>query len=144
MKPALYLYSHTDRHPLFLEKWQAVAEAALPLCLEAAKSPDAPLCELEEVEISFVTDESIAIVHGDFMDDPTPTDVITFHHGEIVISLDTAQRQAVEHGEAYERETALYVIHGLLHLAGWEDDEPEKREAMHAVQARVLERCWGE
>ena len=142
-KPKLRLYNH---HPKAkgapLPLWRRVAKHALPLVKAETTSADAPLLQVEEVEISFVTDEAIATVHGEFMDDPTPTDVITFHHGEILISLDTAKRQAAEHSQPWEKETALYVIHGLLHLAGWDDREEEERKRMHAVQERILGEVW--
>lgn len=136
--PLVELYDHQEAQPAPLELWQHQAERAMPHVQAAATSPDAPLLSLDLVEISFVSDEAIAQVHGDFMSDPTPTDVITFHHGEILISLDTAQRQAAEIAELYEREVARYIVHGLLHLAGWEDKEEVERTAMHAVQERIL------
>jgi probable rRNA maturation factor len=145
LKPALRLYNH---HPEVkgaaapLPRWRSVATRALPKVKTEATAEDAPLLELEEVEITFVNDDAIAAVHGDFMNDPTPTDVITFHHGEILISLDTAKRQAAEHGQPWEKETALYVIHGLLHLAGWDDREEEERKQMHAIQERILGEVW--
>lgn len=138
--PLLELYNHQEAQPVFLDHWAAIAQSALPHALAAATVSEAPLCHLEIVEISLVSDDAIAQVHGDFMDDPTPTDVITFHHGEILISLDTAQRQALEHGEGYEREVARYIVHGLLHLAGWNDLEPAERKAMHEVQEKILHR----
>jgi probable rRNA maturation factor len=144
-KPTLRLYNH---HPTArgapLPLWRRVAKRALTKVQAEAASPDAPLLHLEEVEFSFVTDDAIATVHGDFMNDPTPTDVITFHHGEVLISLDTAKRQGAEHGQPWEKETALYVIHGLLHLAGWDDREEEERKNMHSVQERILSEVWEE
>ncbi len=137
-RPALELYDHQEAQPVSLNLWEAAANVALPHALAAATSPDAPLCQLELVEISLVSDEAIAQVHGDFMDDPTPTDVITFHHGEILISLDTAQRQAADNSEPYEREVTRYIVHGLLHLAGWNDLEESERRAMHEVQERIV------
>jgi probable rRNA maturation factor len=77
-------------------------------------------------------------VHADFLDDPTPTDVITFHHGEILISLDTAARQAAEYRLPYEHEAALYIIHGLLHLGGWDDHNPTEAADMKTLQERIL------
>ena len=74
---------------------EVVAADALALCLASRGPGDAPLGELGEIEVSLVSDEDIARVHGEFMDDPTPTDVITFQHGEILVSLDTARREAV-------------------------------------------------
>ncbi len=134
----LHLYNHQRRQPSRLKLWRQVATRALPQCLATAKSSEAVLLSLKEIEISFVSDPAIARVHGEFLDDPTPTDVITFPHGEIIISLDTAQRQALEHGETYEREVALYIIHGLLHLGGWDDHVESERNVMHALQMKIL------
>ncbi len=141
MAATLHIYNHQSVEPVCLEWWQKVAEAALPLCQAETKSSLVPLVSLDEIEFSLVSDDSIARIHGDFMDDPTPTDVITFHHGEIIISLETASRQASEHGATYANEVALYIIHGLLHLAGWEDTEPQLRAEMHALQSRILDQC---
>ena len=142
MTPRLRLYNHQRTQPVPLKLWRDTAKRALPLCLAAAKRPDSDLAQLEEIEISFVSDEDIGRVHGEFLDDPTPTDIITFPHGEILISLDTAATQAADHGETFERETALYLIHGLLHLAGWDDHEPTERDEMHRLQAKILEQVW--
>jgi probable rRNA maturation factor len=140
--PRLRLYNHQRTRPAPLKLWRETAQRALPLCLAAAKKPGSDLAQLEEIEISFVSDEDISRVHGEFLNDPTPTDIITFPHGEILISLDTAARQAADHGETFERETGLYLIHGLLHLAGWNDHEPNERDEMHRLQAKILEQVW--
>ena len=141
--PRLHLYQH---HPAasseLMAEWEKQANAALPHCVAAACAEDAPLHELEEIEISLITDEAIAQVHADFLNDPTPTDVITFHHGEILVSLDTAQREAPHHGETFARESLLYMIHGLLHLGGWEDHDPEERAQMHALQGQILDQVY--
>lgn len=136
--PVIGIFAHQNGQPLQIDHWHEQASKALPLVMARAKSPGSPLQHLDEVEISLVPDESIARVHGEFMADPTPTDVITFHHGEILISLDTAMRQAAEHGEPYEREVTRYIVHGLLHLAGWDDREEAERAAMHGVQEQIL------
>ena len=94
--PKLQLFNHQSLQRAPLELWQSAAERALPLCLAAATSPASELHALEEIEINLVDDATITRVHGEFLNDPTPTDVITFPHGEIFISLDTAQRQATE------------------------------------------------
>jgi probable rRNA maturation factor len=147
-QPRLQVFCHYPEHPAkpkeLLKKWRALAKAALPLCREAAKFTDAPLQTLDEVEVSLVSDTEIAQVHGDFLQDPTPTDVITFHHGEILISLDTAERQALAHDETFEREVLLYIIHGLLHLGGWDDHQEAERNEMHSAQERILEQVWRE
>jgi len=100
------------------------------------------LTELSEIEVTLMTDPEIAAIHGEFLDDPTPTDVITFHHGEILISLETAARQSATHGLTPPDETALYLIHGLLHLAGHDDATPADREKMEAAQEIIVSAIW--
>lgn len=95
----------------------------------------------ETVEVSLINDEAISGVHAQFMDNPEPTDVITFPYGrqgEILISVETAQRQAREFDSVLEREISLYLVHGILHLAGYEDDTPGSREEMEALQDGLL------
>lgn len=120
---------------------RALVERALPL-LEREAPGGATLPG--EVEVAVVSDRVIAGVHGRFLGDPTPTDVITFQHGEIVTSADTAAARAQELGEGIERELALYIVHGLLHLLGHDDKEPRGREAMAAAQERVLREATGD
>ena len=122
---------------------QRRVQRALPLCLAAAGDAEPTLLgELDSIEVSLVDDATIAGVHGEFMDDPTPTDVITFHHGEILVSAETAVRCAIEHGHPPEREALLYVIHGLLHLNGHGDLTEPARGTMHAAQERILAAVW--
>lgn len=136
--PKLRIYNRQKAHAIPLPWLRAVGKAALPGCFAAIKSPEAPLPSLPEIEVSLVSDEEIARVHGDFLDDPTPTDVITFHHGEILISADTALRQGSEHGQSLEHETALYLVHGLMHLAGWDDHDEAEAAEMAQRQEAVL------
>lgn len=142
MKPEVFLHAHHHGQPVELSRWNDIAHKALPHCKALLTTADAPLATLEEIEISLVSDAVIAAVHAQFLDDPSPTDVITFHHGEILISLDTAALQAGENQQPYEREVALYIIHGLLHLAGWNDLDPEERTAMHRHQETILSALW--
>lgn len=95
-----------------------------------------------EVSVSLLDDVMIGEVHGQYMDDPTPTDVITFPYGEsgeILISVETAARQAEEYGVGWKREVALYLVHGILHLCGYEDTNEEGRKRMGELQEELLE-----
>lgn len=98
-----------------------------------------------ELSIVFVDDATIARVHDDFMDDPSPTDVITFPAdpsmdaaGEIIVSVDHARSRAEELGEPFSRELSLYLIHGWLHLAGYDDRTPTDREKIRAAEQEAL------
>ena len=94
------------------------------------------------VDVSVVSDRVITRVHRQFLDVPGATDVITFEHGEIVLSATTAARQALENGEECNREIARYIVHGLLHLNGYDDNEATAAAAMWKIQERVLQAVW--
>ena len=130
--------------PPCLNRLEQIGRHALPACLAAALPSENVLADLSEIEVTLMTDPEIATIHGEFLDDPTPTDVITFHHGEILISLDTAARQSLSHGLSFPDETALYLIHGLLHLAGWDDHDPAAAAAMATLQQSILQRTLTE
>ena len=121
-----------------------IGEEAASLALAAAAEEESPLAHLATLEVALVDDKTSAKVHKDFMDIEGPTDVITFHHGEIVIGAEVALRQAQEYGEPPARELLRYLIHGLLHLAGHEDAEPQQREALEAAQEEIVARLWSE
>lgn len=135
--PVLEIYSHTEEE--ISDEWlMARANSVLVHCLEARGTEVPVLGDLCEIEISLVDDEVIADIHGQFLDDPTPTDVITFPHGEILVSVETAKKSGPEHGLSLREETLLYIIHGLLHLNGHTDlSEPERAE-MHVAQEKIL------
>jgi probable rRNA maturation factor len=128
------------------ESWltalESVAHQAARLALENAAEEDSPLSHLATLEIAIVDDATSDQVHRDFMAIEGPTDVITFHHGEIVIGAEVAERQAAEYGEPLAREILRYMVHGLLHLAGHEDAEPAERATMEAAQEMIVAELW--
>jgi probable rRNA maturation factor len=136
--PRIQLFNHQRTHKVSKRWLEKIAAVALPKCMAAAKSDEPPLLSLEEIEVSIVSDARISKVHADFLGDASPTDVITFHHGEILISADTALRQGADHQQSVDQELALYIVHGLLHLAGWNDEEPEEQAEMHRLQESIL------
>jgi len=140
--PVVELYDHQCALPLDMDRLSRAAAAALPRVLAQPGPYDAPLGELETVEVSFISDEAIAAAHARFLNDDTPTDVITFQHGEILISTETALRQAGDHGHDQLRECALYMIHGLLHLNGHEDHDAAEAAVMAEIQGRILDEVW--
>ena len=137
--PEVQVYSAQSAHEADLDWINILINRAVPLCMAHAKGDSPPLLTLQEIEATIVTDEAIGKVHADFLGDPTPTDVITFHHGEIIVSADTAAREGPAHGHSLDEELLLYLIHGLMHLAGWDDHEPEEAAEMKLRQEAVLE-----
>ena len=98
-----------------------------------------------ELSIAFVSDADIARVHADFMEDPSPTDVITFpaqpemeSAGEIIVSVDHARSRAIELGKPFSRELSLYLIHGWLHLAGYDDRKESDSAKMREAEQKAL------
>ena len=82
----------------------------------------------------------MARVHGDFLDDATETDVITFPYGEILVCPAVAKEQATGYGLATEDEVLLYCLHGLLHLVGYDDTKPKLAREMAEAQEKLLRR----
>ena len=143
--PQISLHDHSELFPATAEelaRLAALLDEAWPLLWRDPGSAPSVLAALDDIEISLLDDAAIAAVHADFLGDASPTDVITFHHGEILVSVETAVREAAARGEPAWRETTLYAIHGLLHLHGHTDAEPAPRAHMHAVQDRLLEAVW--
>jgi probable rRNA maturation factor len=109
----------------------------LPECLAESGDGRFALRQVEEIAVAIVTDRRIATVHWAFMQIPGATDVITFEHGDVVVSAETAQARAGELGHAVEAELALYIVHALLHLNGFDDTSPRAARRMHRVQDRL-------
>ena len=114
------------------------ADRIVSACLVRPGSGNAVLPTLADVEVTIVSDAVISRVHAEFFGDPAPTDVITFAHGEILVSAETAARQAPVEGEPLERELIRYVVHGLLHLNGHTDQIPAEAAAMWAAQEAAV------
>ena len=114
------------------------AQRALAACLERPRRKSGRLASLGQVEVVLVSDRRIAGIHRRFMNDPCPTDVITFQHGEIVISVETAKRQARQFGTGLDHELRLYIAHGLLHLQGFDDKTAAGAGEMKRVQERIV------
>lgn len=136
-QPQIVLLNRQRSVRMDLEALEAFALRVLPACLRESRDGLYALGALEEVVITLVSDLRIGQIHRQFMNIPGATDVITFEHGEIVISAQTAQRCAPEFGHSAAAETGLYLVHGLLHLNGFLDGTEPERSRMHAVQERI-------
>ena len=112
--------------------------AALSYCLALAKKNNAELVGLASVEISILGSRAMAKVHRDFLDIHGATDVITFPYGEILVCAPVAAARAPEFGHSTTEELALYIIHGLLHLSGFDDISEPDAEKMAATQQEIL------
>lgn len=120
-----------------------------------------------EVALTFVDDEEIQALNKAYREKDKPTDVLSFPQwednddemtivydeddapeedaemiGDIVISLQTAKRQAEEFGHSLEREVCFLFVHGFLHLIGYDHEEGDAEEAeMFAKQDEILQKA---
>jgi len=111
---------------------------AVQHCLQLQKGKQTDLRKSGEVSVWLISDRRMALLHRKFLGQLGPTDVLTFQHGEIFISVETAQRHARAFGNSLLRELKLYIVHGLLHLHRFDDQTPRKSHKMKAAQEKIL------
>ena len=100
------------------------------------------------ISLAVVDDATICELNRRYLDHDYPTDVLSFvledddsHlEGEVVISSDTAAREAQAYGWPAAAEQLLYVIHGTLHLVGYRDKSSEEIAEMRAAEQKYLQR----
>ena len=106
-----------------------------------------------EISLVFVDDQGIQELNKNYRDKDQPTDVLSFplwdeedfEHsneillGDIIISLETAKRQAEEYGHTLEREIAYLMVHGLLHLLGYDHMSEEEKQVMRQREEEILQ-----
>ncbi len=105
-----------------------------------------------QVSIAVVDDALIHEVNQRFLKHDYPTDVISFDltennsylEGDMIVSLETAQRVASENGWKSSQEVLLYVIHGMLHIIGLDDDTPAHIRRMRSNERYYLELLSGD
>ena len=111
-----------------------------------------------EVELVITGDEKVHKLNKQYLDEDRTTDVISFsmneqtrnqpvfvsvpdgkiHLGEIIISYPQASKQAAEHGHSIEEEMLILIIHGVLHLLGYDHDAPERQKIMWSRASAIL------
>ena len=159
----IYAADEQHDHDIDLERWVALANAALT---------DEGVRGLCEVSLIFLDEPAITALNHQFMDQVGPTDVLSFPIdnepeptgrvpdsggsgpgepappeipqliGDIVICPAVAARNALEHECTFDDELALLVVHGVLHLRGWDHAADEEAERMEARERVLLARHY--
>ena len=104
----------------------------------------------DEISIQFVSTKKICKLHEDFFEDPTTTDCITFpidedHSsgyrvlGEVFVCPKTALEYCKKNDRNPYVETSLYVVHGILHLLGYDDIDPKDRKLMRKKERQCMD-----
>jgi probable rRNA maturation factor len=117
---------------------QEFAVRALRECLKVPRRKRRGLANFAELSVLLVSNRRMAELHRRFLHLPGPTDVITFQHGEIFVSVETARSHAQRFGNSFEDELRLYIAHGLLHLHGLDDKTPADAAQMELVQEKLV------
>jgi len=132
--------------PAKLNRILALALAATPSSRRAILEKH----KLVAVDVLLVDDAEIAKLNHVHMKHAGPTDVLSFpmgefdperkafHLGEIVVSFETARREAAARGLPFTEELTRYIVHGFLHCLGYEDGTASKAKAMRDLQERIL------
>ena len=115
----------------FLKK---VAERVLKILPRALR-------EIEELSIVIVGNKQMRTLNRKYLGRNRVTDVLAFDYGEIFICLPQAKRQAKELGHSIKEELKTLLIHGILHLAGYNDETKESRPKMLKKQEEICQRA---
>jgi probable rRNA maturation factor len=100
-----------------------------------------------EISVALADNPTIQRLNKQFLDHDEPTDVLSFTYsganakkleGELIIGVEVAREQAIERGHDVQAELALYVIHGLLHLCGYDDKSGGAENAMRQRERHYL------
>lgn len=115
--------------------------------------------ELVDIGLVIASDETVQNLNRSYRGVDASTDVLAFaltksgsgevehfamppdkilHLGEVIVSYHQAERQAEEQHHPIERELALLVVHGVLHLLGYDHEKPEAEQSMRAMEAEIL------
>ena len=131
--------SRQDGLPVDLD--EARLRQAIELTLQRHQCPRA------ELHVALVDDPSMAELNEKYRDQAGPTDVLSFDlaepadgnvDGQIVLSVETARREAEERHHSVEAEALLYCIHGTLHLLGYDDATAGDGQRMHEMEDTLL------
>jgi len=125
------------------------------MTLEAVSLAGLELGDGEALSVSFVGPRTMRRVNREFLGHDYLTDVICFDYRpldgvgddgavavEILVSPDMALENAERFGRSYESELMLYVAHGVLHAAGYDDSTPDERRRMRRAERAVMEKIY--
>ena len=141
--PKIIVRNLQRKIPVNVAALEKFAGNAAQRSLQLRRRQRTDLRNLDEIFVWLISDRRMALLHRKFLGQSGPTDVLTFQHGEIFVCVDTARRHARAFENSLLRELKLYIVHGLLHLHGFDDQTPNEAHKMKAAQERILRICSG-
>lgn len=130
----------------FLENVQELVESAIA---ELATEPQLEISEAS-VSVALSDDASIAVLNGQFRSKPKPTNVLSFPSGpsaaksgflgDIILAAETLQTEAADEDIAIEHHFQHLIVHGILHLLGYDHEQEADAERMEALEIKILAR----
>jgi probable rRNA maturation factor len=139
--PEISVRNRQRKIPVNVAALQPFAAKAVRRCLQSRKRKQTDLNKLPNIFVWLISDRRMSQLHRQFLGETGPTDVLTFQHGEIFISVETAKRHAHGFGNSLGRELQLYIVHGLLHLHGFDDRTQSGARKMKNAQEKILSDC---
>jgi probable rRNA maturation factor len=131
-KPTLRWINRQRRHPPSLAYLRRKLDAAL------RRLPPARLRRLPaKISVILVSARQSGRLHHRHLGDPTPADVLAFPHGEIVVCPEVAAALCKRHRLSLRNELLTYILHGILHLAGFRDSSRTGAQSMRRLQSRL-------
>ena len=162
-EPTAAPHASAERGALRVEGDDVVGRPAVDVgrwCQVALEALDAEGVPAGRVDLHFVDVDDIAQLNAEHLDGTGPTDVLSFPYehdpmaareagpdeepvvlGDIVLCAEVAARQAPDHAGTVDDELALLVVHGVLHVLGWDHAEPDEARTMQAREAEILARA---
>ena len=129
-----------------------IAERVISTALHYANLPESAAQKRIEISIALVSDESIRQLNREFRNKDKPTNVLSFEFeggaslhemseyplGDIVIAYETIEREAIEQEKSFESHYTHMILHGFLHLLGYDHIKDDEAEAMEAKEIEIL------
>jgi len=136
--PEISVHNLQRKTSVNIAELETFAADAVKRCLRLQKGKRTDLRQLHEIFVWLISDRRISQIHLQFLGESGPTDVITFRDGEIFVSVETARRNAREFGNSLMSEIKLNIVHGLLHLHGFDDSTLADLSRMKDTQEKIL------
>jgi len=136
--PEIPVHNLQRKTSVNIAELETFAADAVKRCLRLQKGKRTDLRQLHEIFVWLISDRRISQIHLQFLGESGPTDVITFRDGEIFVSVETARRNAREFGNSLMSEIKLDIVHGLLHLHGFDDSTLADLSRMKDTQEKIL------